>query len=122
MDELKKIKPSMDYAHLVLIGHSNGGDMSMLFAHKYPGLADKIISLDSRRMPFPRVKQPKILSLRSSDQFADEGVLPSEEEQKKFGIRIIPLKNTRHNDMEDHASEVQRKEINRYILDFLTTH
>ena len=120
VEELKKRKPNLDYKHLTLIGHSNGGDMSMLFAHKYPEMVDKIISLDNRRMTFPRVKQPKIYSLRSSDQLADEGVLPTTEEQQKYGIKIIKLKNTIHNDMDDHANADQRKEINGYILDFLS--
>lgn len=60
---------------------------------------DKIISLDNRRMELPRTKQPRIYSLRSSDQPADEGVLPTIEEQEKFGIKIIKLPNTIHNDM-----------------------
>jgi predicted dienelactone hydrolase len=119
INELKNRYPTLDFKHLTLIGHSNGGDMSMLFAHKYPELVNKVISLDNRRMPFPRTKQPRIYSLRSSDQVADEGVLPNEQEQKTFGITIIKLNNTIHNDMDDHASEVQRKEINSYVLEFL---
>jgi len=120
LEELKKREPNLDYKHLTLIGHSNGGDMSMLFVHKYPEMVDKVISLDNRRMPFPRVKQPKIYSLRSSDQLADEGVLPTLEEQEKYKMRIIKLQNTIHNDMDDHATAEQRKEINDYILDFLS--
>lgn len=119
LNELKKTQPHLDYKHVVLIGHSNGGDMSILFAHKHPDLVDKVISLDSRRMPFPRTAQPKLYSLRSSDQVADEGVLPNLEEQKKYEITIIKLNNTIHNDMDDRANEVQRKEINEYIMLFL---
>jgi hypothetical protein len=70
-------------------------------------------------MALPRAKMPKTLSLRSSDQTADEGVLPSETEQKTFGIKIIKLPNTIHDDMDDHANDAQRKEINQYILNFL---
>jgi len=61
----------------------------------------------------------KIYSLRSSDQPADEGVLPSAEETEKFGMTIIKLPNTIHNDMDDHANERQRKEIQNYVLTFL---
>src|ERR1700685_551634 len=32
IDELKKIQPNADYDHLTMIGHSNGGDISMYFA------------------------------------------------------------------------------------------
>ena len=119
LNELKRIKPELDFKHINLVGHSNGGDMTVLFAHKYPNLANKIISLDNRRMSLPRTFQPKIYSLRSSDQPADEGVLPTVEEQKKFGIKIIKLSNTIHNDMNDRGNKRQKKEINTYILGFL---
>jgi predicted esterase len=119
LNELKRIKPELDFNHVNLVGHSNGGDMTVLFAHKYPNLANKIISLDNRRMELPRIFQPKIYSLRSSDQPADEGVLPTVEEQKKFGIKIIKLPNTIHNDMNDSGNKRQKKEINTYILGFL---
>ncbi len=119
LNELKKIKPELDFKHVNLIGHSNGGDMTVLFAHKYPKLVDKIISLDNRRMELPRTSTPKIYSLRSSDQPADEGVLPTVAEQEKFGIKIIKLPNTIHNDMNDSGNKRQKREINAYVLGFL---
>jgi|SRR5579875_3371392 len=119
IEELKKTNPELDFSHIALIGHSNGADMSAFFPQKYPGIVDKIITLDNRRMPLPRTTYPKVYSLRSSDQPADEGVLPSDEEQKKFGIIIIKLPNTIHNDMDDRANKRQRKEIRSFILRFL---
>lgn len=105
--------------NIILIGHSNGGDMSALFAQKYPGIVSKVITLDNRRMALPRTSKPKIYSLRSSDQPADEGVLPSEAEAKKLGIKIIKLPATIHNDMDDGGTEAQQAEINGYIKQFL---
>jgi predicted dienelactone hydrolase len=122
LDELKKTYPELDYKHLILIGHSNGGDMSMLFAQENPTLVDKIVSLDNRRVAFPRTKQPKLYSLRSNDQPADKGVLPTSEEQQKYGIKIIQLKNTAHNNMDNSGSDEQKKEINNYLLTFLNDH
>jgi len=119
LNELKKSNPELDFKHITLIGHSNGGDMAVLFSQKYPKIIDKIITLDNRRMALPRTKKPKIYSLRSSDQVADKGVLPTEAEMRKFGIKIIPLTNTKHNEMSDNASEEQQKEIQNYILTFL---
>lgn len=119
LTELKKTNPDLDFKHLILIGHSNGGDMSVLFAHKYPNLVDKIISLDNRRMELPRTSRPKVYSLRSSDQPADEGVLPTAAEQEKYGITIIKLPNTIHNVMSDRGNKRQKKEINRYVMRFL---
>lgn len=117
--ELKRSDPKLDFKHITLIGHSNGADMSAFFPQKYPGIVDKIIMLDNRRMPLPRTISPKVYSLRSSDQPADEGVLPGDEEQKKFGITIIKLPNTIHNDMDDRANNRQRKEIRGFVMTFL---
>ncbi|MBB6271144.1 pimeloyl-ACP methyl ester carboxylesterase [Pedobacter cryoconitis] len=120
INQLKKTRSDLDYKHLNLIGHSNGGDMVMLFAAEYPKLVDKVISLDNRRMPIPRIKKPAIYSLRSSDQPADEGVLPSSEEQQRLGIKIINLKNITHNEMDDYGKDFQKAEMNKLILGFLT--
>lgn len=117
--KLKKSNPELDFKHITLIGHSNGADMTALFPQKYPNIVYKIITLDNRRMALPKTKNVKVYSIRSSDQKADEGVLPTVEEQKKFGIKIITLKNTIHNDMDDKANDEQRKEIRKYVMTFL---
>lgn len=111
--------PNVDFKHLTLIGHSNGGDMTMLFAQKYPDLADKVISLDSKRMPFPRAKKPIVYSLRADDDPADPGVLPSDEEAKKHHMTIVYLKGIKHGQMSDGANTEQRRILNDYILSFL---
>lgn len=121
LNELKKTKPSLDYQHLLLVGHSNGGDMSMLFAKDYPGLAAAIISLDNRRMPFLRADRPRVLSLRSSDQPADSGVIPTPAEQARYRMKVVKLPATIHNDMWDGATEAQKAEMLRYIGAFLRT-
>lgn len=119
IQELKKTKPGWDYNNISLIGHSYGADIVMLLAKEHAAAVKKVIALDNRRMPFPRASQPQLFSLRSSDLPADEGVLPTAEEQKKYNIRIIPLPNTHHNDMDDHGTDAQKKEINDYLLQFL---
>lgn len=119
LGELKKTYKKLDYKQITLIGHSNGGDMSALFARQYPERVNKLITLDNRRMPLPVTRQPRIYSIRSSDQPADEGVLPTAELQKHMDITIVQLPNTIHNDMDDSGTEAQKKEINDYILSFL---
>jgi predicted peptidase len=119
IEQLKQSNPDLDFKHITLIGHSNGGDMTALFPQKYASVIDRIITLDNRRMLLPRTKQVKIYSIRSSDQVADDGVLPSEAEIKMFNIKIVKLTNTIHNNMDNNANEAQRKEINGYILSFL---
>ncbi|WP_163393500.1 hypothetical protein [Flavobacterium limi] len=119
INELKKTNPRLDFEHITLIGHSNGADMTALFPKKYPNIAYRIIALDNRRMALPRTNKPKVYSLRSGDQPADKDVLPTAEESKKYGMTIIKLPNTIHNNMDDRGSETDHKEITNYLLKFL---
>ncbi|OGX91773.1 alpha/beta fold hydrolase [Hymenobacter coccineus] len=117
--ELRKQYPRVDFGQLLLVGHSNGGDMAMLFAQEHPALVRRVVSLDSRRMPFPRARRPRVLSLRSSDQVADPGVLPTPAEQRRFGTAVAQLPATLHNDMWDGATPAQQQEMNALIARFL---
>ncbi|UOG73938.1 alpha/beta hydrolase [Hymenobacter tibetensis] len=119
LTELRRRQPGLDYRHLLLVGHSNGGDMVMLFAAEHPAQVQRVVSLDNRRMPLPRTRRPRVLSLRSSDQLPDSGVLPSPAEQAKLGTQIVWLPATRHNDMWDGATPAQQQEMNAYISRFL---
>lgn len=118
--ELKSRIPNLDDKRYSLIGHSNGGDISMYFAAEYPKKISKVISLDNRRMPIPKIDSLKIYSLRSSDLPADEGVIPTPAEQITHGMSIVTLPNTKHIEMSDEtATEEQKKEIREYVLKFL---
>jgi predicted peptidase len=118
--ELKTRLPNLDDKRVNVIGHSNGGDISMLFATEYPRKTRKAISLDNRRMPIPAIDTLKIYSLRANDLPADEGVIPSVQKQIKHGMSIITLPNTKHIEMcDDTATEEQKKEIQEYVLKFL---
>ena len=44
---------------IILIGHSNGGDISMWLAKERPELVARAITLDHRRVPIPRVATPQ---------------------------------------------------------------
>jgi len=114
MKNSRKIFPNLIDCKLVLIGHSNGGDMSVLFAEMFPDCVYKVITLDHRRMPIPRVQYPTFYSLRSIDQTADEGVLLNKEEQKELG-HIIVQTTIKHNDMCNNASTKEKK----FILSFI---
>jgi peptidoglycan-N-acetylglucosamine deacetylase len=117
--ELHRRNPGLNLSKVTLIGHSNGGDMVMLFAHSNPQLVKKIISLDSLRMPFPRTGLMPILSIRGNDTKADEGVLPPKDSLKKLSITIIPLPEARHIDLCDRGSELIQQQVNDLILNFL---
>ncbi|MFL9832704.1 alpha/beta fold hydrolase [Chryseobacterium terrae] len=119
LNELKKAKPELNYQHLTLIGHSNGGDMTALFANKYPNLVYKIITMDNRRMYLPKTSKPKIYTLRSNDYPADEGVLPTIEEQNKFNITVQNT-NINHGNMDDKGSDTEKNTLNFFIERYLS--
>lgn len=119
INEIKKIRPDLDWKNLNLLGHSNGGDMVMLFATQYPEYAKRVISLDHRRMPMPLSASPKLYSLRGCDFEADKGVLPSVSDQRKYSIKIVQFDDIKHGDMDDKGSAYQLDKINNYILEFL---
>ena len=118
--EFKKLKPQLNWDDLVLIGHSNGGDMTMLFASKYPQLISKAISMDHRRMIMPRTQNPQLYTLRGCDYDADSGVLPTEQELQQFHIKIIKLDGVTHSNMGENGTEEQHNLINWHVYEFLT--
>ena len=118
LQTLKSNYPNLDYGHITLLGHSAGGDAVALFATMYPRVVTDIITLDNRRIPLPRDSAIKVLSLRSSDQPADPGVLPSTQEMSAFGMFVRPMKGLLHVDMCDRATDSQKKEMLKSILNF----
>jgi pimeloyl-ACP methyl ester carboxylesterase len=113
IDGLKKMEPKVDLNKVILIGHSNGGDISMMFATLYPNKVSKIISLDSRRYPFPRNTDIEILRFGASDDEPDEGVVPNS------GVQVIYVKDAKHNDLCDMGSRDIKDEIQKSTIWFL---
>ncbi len=67
LNALAKIQPNADYDHLIMIGHSNGGDISMYFAKEHPDLVKKVVTPSTNlRVPLAQGAF-KILSFRSKD-------------------------------------------------------
>ena len=112
IDELKKSEPQLDLSKVILIGHSNGGDISMMFATLNPERVSKIISLDSRRYPFPRNTDIGILRFGAIDDEPDEGVVPE-------GAQVIYVQGARHIDLCDRGSLSIKEEIQKSIIQFL---
>src|SRR6202789_2966470 len=91
VDEMKKVVPNADYDHLTMVGHSNGGDISMYYAKHHPEMVAKVITLDNLRGPLVTTEKMKIRSFPSNDPNfkTDPGVLPSAAQAVKDGIDII---------------------------------
>ncbi len=121
INELKKIQPNADYDHLTMVGHSNGGDISMFFAQQHAELVRRVVTLDNLRVPFVTDGRAlKILSFRSHDpQFkADPGVLPSDTRAKEAGIDIVRT-DAQHTDMSDRGPDSVKENIQNSIDKFL---
>jgi hypothetical protein len=120
VDELKKLQPNSDYKHLTMVGHSNGGDISMYFAKRYPELIKKVVTLDNLRVPFVTDGKFKILSFRSRDPVfkTDPGVIPDEETQAKAGITVVQT-GYQHTDMSDRGPDEVKTRIGGLLEKFL---
>lgn len=120
LDALAKVQPHADFDHLTMIGHSNGGDISLYFAKAHPDQVKRIVTLDNLRVPLA-VGAFKILSFRSKDSnfVPDPGVVPSDEICRKSGITVV---NTefQHTDMTDHGPEKMKTTIERTLDKFLS--
>lgn len=92
----------------VLVGHSNGADIAVIYASEYPGRIGMIFSPDNLRVPIPRTSQPHICSLRSDDRAPDEGVVPNDAQRRRFDIQVQATK-IHHDQMWNGATIAQQR-------------
>ena len=120
IDELRKVQPNADYDHLTMVGHSNGGDISMYFARMYPDQIKKVVTLDNLRVPFMTDGKFKTLSFRSKDPVfkPDPGVIPDDGVCEKAGITVVRTA-FRHNDMRDTGPDEVKASIQGMLDKFL---
>lgn len=114
---LSKRLVNYDFDNLLLVGHSNGGDISSWLGNENKPYIKSLITLDHRRVPLPRDTDIKILSIRASDFPADKGVLPSASEQSN--ICVVKIPDSRHNDMSDYGPEWLKNKINLLVRNHL---
>ena len=120
LGRLQKRQPNADYSHLTLVGHSNGGDVSMYVAKQHPELVSKVITLDNLRVPFVLSSRLKILSFRSKDPNfrTDPGVLPTPAQAKADAIDIINT-GALHTDLSDRGPDAVKEKIQAALGKFL---
>lgn len=115
IDHIKEFNTELNTRQFILIGHSNGGDISMMFAEKYPEKVAKIISLDSLRYPFPVAKKIPILYFRATDLIKDRTSVIKENH-----VKIIDIHHSKHADMCDRGPNEIKIKIVDHILQYLT--
>lgn len=120
-ESMRRSHPDFDWQAPVLIGHSNGGDISAWLVQEPPMFAGIVVTLDNRRVPLPRGSEysPRMLSIRASDYQADAGVLPTDKELESSGSCVVKINGARHNDMQDGGPTDLKNTIARYIVTFL---
>ncbi|HZR72673.1 alpha/beta fold hydrolase [Bradyrhizobium sp.] len=120
IDELKTLYPNADYHQLTMVGHSNGGDISMYFAKRHPDLIRKVVTLDNLRVPFITDGKFKILSFRSRDPVfkADPGVVPDDAMCRKAGITVVKTPY-QHNELSDRGPDEVKNSIQSILDRFL---
>jgi hypothetical protein len=120
IENLKKVYPDADYKHLTLIGHSNGGDISMYFAKMHADMVKKVVTLDNLRVPFLTDGKIKIISFRSKDPVfkPDPGVVPDDETCAKAGITVVQTE-FQHNWLSDRGPDHVKETVQSRLQSFL---
>jgi len=120
LNELQKRQPNADYGHVTLVGHSNGGDVSMYVAKQHPELVSKVITLDNLRVPFVLSNHLKILSFRSKDPNfrTDPGVLPGPEAANSANVDIVNT-GALHTQLSDRGPDSVKEKIQATLDKFL---
>jgi hypothetical protein len=121
LGRLQKVQPHASYDHITLVGHSNGGDVSMYVAKQHPELVSKVITLDNLRVPFVLSHKLKILSFRSKDPNfkTDPGVLPTPAQAKSDDIDIVNT-GALHTDLSDRGPASLKEKIQATLDRFLS--
>lgn len=119
LGELKKLKPNADYDRLLVVGHSNGGDISVFYAAAHPDTVAKVVTLDNLRVPLEFVRS-RLLSFRSvGGAFKpDPGVVPGEADRDKEGIDVV-MTGAPHTELSDRGPEDLKAQISNALSDFL---
>lgn len=118
-DYLSKRFPNYDFNNLTLVGHSNGGDISTWLTKEEKSYVKRLITLDHKRVAFPKKKNLKVLSVRAAEYPTMEGVLLNTSEQKMFGVCVIEIPNSKHMDLTDYGPESIKKKVCKMVEKFL---
>jgi len=121
--QMRKIQPNADYDHLTMVGHSNGGDISMYYAKLNPDRIRRVVTLDNLRVPFMIDGRFKTLTFRSQDPVfkTDPGVIPEPEICDKAGITVVKT-GFQHTEMSDRGPQDVQQAIASSLDRFLDDH
>jgi pimeloyl-ACP methyl ester carboxylesterase len=117
--QLRQSQPIADYDRLTMVGHSQGGDITVFYAAGHPDSVVKVVTLDNLRVPLEFVKA-KMISFRSNGGSfkPDAGVVPSEADCEKDGIQLV-MTGVPHWELNDRGSDDMKGKIVEKLAAFL---
>lgn len=92
-----------------MIGHFNGGDISMIFYTLYPEMVSKIILLYNGIYSFPKDNHINILLFGANNDEPDQGIVPS------LCTEVIYVKDAKHIELCDKENKYIKKAINKFL-------
>jgi hypothetical protein len=116
--EIKKHYPDPDFETVTMLGHSQGGDITMYFAGHHPELVTKVVTLDNIRVPLLMSGKARILSFRSNSFKADPGVVPSDEACEDAGIEVVKTE-FHHDHFSDRGPDTVKEKVREVLARFL---
>lgn len=116
--EIKKRYPKPDFSHVTMLGHSQGGDITVFFANSHPEIVSRVVTLDNIRVPLLMSAKAKVLSFRSGNFKPDNGVVPPDEVCEEEGIQVV---NTgfQHDHFTDHGPDAVKSKVREVLALFL---
>ena len=103
----------------MLVGHSNGGDISAWLANEGKSYVSKVVTLDNRRVTLPKTPQIQVLSIRATEYPTVESVLLTVEEQENYHGCVIEIENSKHMDLSDYGSTRVKQRVELLVKGFL---
>lgn len=118
IEEIKKVYPDPDFGSVTMLGHSQGGDITMYFAGHHPELVTKVVTLDNIRVPLLMSGKARILSFRSNSFKPDPGVVPTDDAAEDAGIEVVKT-NFHHDHFSDRGPDTVKEKVRDVLTRFL---
>lgn len=109
-----------DFNQLLLVGHSNGGDISAWLANEGKDYIASIITLDHRRVTLPKSDAVRVLSIRATEYPTAQAVLPTDAEQRQYNGCVLAITDSKHMDLTDYGISLVKQAAAEMVEGFLS--
>ena len=122
-DDINAFMEKLDLRDVVLIGHSMGGMISLLYAATHPGRVSRLVIVDSTMlMPMDRVTKMREFSARPARSYATQDELVAryrlEPAQSELASPDVVRRMALHSGRQDEAGRWQHKADRRVYANF----